>query len=183
MTRDLDLGREVVQRLLPHRPPILMIDGVASYERAPRATLRAWRRIATDEPVFAGHFPDAPVWPGCYTLEGLAQTCALAGAIQAIERAFVARGRDPDRALDVLSGAGTDLDAEILASLAPRPGLLAAADVRFVEPVRPGARLDYVATEALTQGHVMRFEVEALVERRPVARGALIVTGAPPWRR
>jgi 3-hydroxyacyl-[acyl-carrier-protein] dehydratase len=77
----LVLSAAEVQARLPHRPPLLLVDGTTAISTTPPA-LRAFKNIAGDEAVFAGHFPGQPVWPGVYCIEGLAQTCALLGALQ-----------------------------------------------------------------------------------------------------
>jgi len=79
--RPLALGADEVRRLLPHRPPLLLVDAVTAFSPEVPA-LRAMKEISAAEPVFAGHFPGFPVWPGVYTVEGLAQACALCGALQ-----------------------------------------------------------------------------------------------------
>src|SRR5438067_10787262 len=79
--KSLRLGPADVQRLIPHRPPLLLVDGTEAISSEPPA-LRAFKHIVADEPVFAGHFPTEPVWPGAYCIEGLAQSCALLGAIR-----------------------------------------------------------------------------------------------------
>ncbi|MBK7857218.1 MAG: hypothetical protein IPJ65_01085 [Archangiaceae bacterium] len=78
----LTLAGADLERLIPHRPPILFVEGTDAIADDPPA-LKAHKRIAQNEPVFAGHFPGEPVWPGAYCIEGLAQTCALLGAIRA----------------------------------------------------------------------------------------------------
>ena len=78
--RPLLLDADGVRRLLPHRPPLLLVDGVEAISEIPPA-LRAWKLIGASEPVFAGHFPDQAIWPGVYSIEGLAQTCGLLGGL------------------------------------------------------------------------------------------------------
>jgi 3-hydroxyacyl-[acyl-carrier-protein] dehydratase len=156
----LALGVEAVRLLLPHRPPLALVDSVDSYERTPQPNLVASRTISSDEAVFAGHFPSQPIWPGCYTLEGLAQACGLLAALSAIDAAG---------ALDAfLAGRSPPLGA-------PRAVLLASADVRFVQPVAPGCRLDYLASEERHVGRLRRYLVEARVGLEVVARGSLMV--------
>ncbi len=66
---------EAIQRLLPHRPPFLLVDRVVRYE--PGKRLVAWKGVTMNEPFFTGHFPGHPVMPGVLILEALAQTAAL----------------------------------------------------------------------------------------------------------
>jgi 3-hydroxyacyl-[acyl-carrier-protein] dehydratase len=66
---------EGIQRLLPHRPPFLLVDRVVAYD--PGKRLVAWKGVTMTEPFFAGHFPGHPVMPGVLILEALAQAAAL----------------------------------------------------------------------------------------------------------
>lgn len=164
----LHLDAEAVARLLPHRPPLLLVDTVESYERAPRPTLHAARRIAPDEPIFAGHFPGHPIWPGAYTIEGLAQSCLLLGTLTAIEQAL---GAAPTSLAEALRAAPAVFSPKL-------PALLVDVNVRLLDPVLPGCRLDYLVAESARQASdtLLRYDVEARVAARPVARGTLIVS-------
>jgi 3-hydroxyacyl-[acyl-carrier-protein] dehydratase len=71
-----------IQALIPHRPPLLLVDGVDEVTKEP-PSLKAFKQINLDEPVLAGHFPGQPIWPGAYCIEGLAQACAVLGALVA----------------------------------------------------------------------------------------------------
>ena len=64
-----------IQRLLPHRPPFLLVDRVVEFEEYKR--LVAWKGVTMNEPFFTGHFPGHPVMPGVLILEALAQAGAL----------------------------------------------------------------------------------------------------------
>ncbi len=71
------LDVEAIQRLLPHRPPFLLVDRVVALE--PFKRLVAWKNVTVNEPFFQGHFPGHPVMPGVLILEALAQAAALLG--------------------------------------------------------------------------------------------------------
>ncbi len=64
-----------IQKLLPHRPPFLLVDRVVEFEAHQR--LVAWKGVTMNEPFFPGHFPGHPVMPGVLILEALAQAGAL----------------------------------------------------------------------------------------------------------
>jgi 3-hydroxyacyl-[acyl-carrier-protein] dehydratase len=64
-----------IQRLLPHRPPFLLVDRVTVFE--PMKRLVAQKCVTMNEPFFVGHFPGHPVMPGVLILEALAQAAAL----------------------------------------------------------------------------------------------------------
>lgn len=66
---------EAIQRILPHRPPFLLVDRVVEHEQGKR--LVAWKSVTMGEPFFTGHFPGHPVMPGVLILEAMAQAAAL----------------------------------------------------------------------------------------------------------
>jgi 3-hydroxyacyl-[acyl-carrier-protein] dehydratase len=68
-------GYDEITRLLPHRSPLLLVDRVTELEVG--REIRAIKAISSLDPVFAGHFPGQPIFPGVYMIEGLAQTSAL----------------------------------------------------------------------------------------------------------
>ncbi|MEY4064213.1 MAG: hypothetical protein RIR26_421 [Pseudomonadota bacterium] len=64
-----------VCELLPHRPPLLLIDRVISIDFE-TLEVHALKCVTAGEPYLAGHFPGQPIVPGVYLIEGLAQTAA-----------------------------------------------------------------------------------------------------------
>jgi 3-hydroxyacyl-[acyl-carrier-protein] dehydratase len=65
-----------VLELLPHRYPFLLIDRIMDID-GDRSCIGI-KNVTFNEPQFTGHFPNIPVFPGIYLIEGMAQT---AGAI------------------------------------------------------------------------------------------------------
>jgi beta-hydroxyacyl-ACP dehydratase FabZ len=60
-----------IMRILPHRYPLLLIDRITELEPMVRA--RGYKNVTANEPIFTGHFPDNPLFPGVYMIEALAQ--------------------------------------------------------------------------------------------------------------
>jgi 3-hydroxyacyl-[acyl-carrier-protein] dehydratase len=72
------LDIQEIMGLLPHRYPFLMVDRVEDYEiTEERKTLRAIKNISFNEPIFQGHFPAKPVFPGVLILEAMAQATGI----------------------------------------------------------------------------------------------------------
>lgn len=71
-TRTVDFGRGAIERLLPHRDPFLFVDRISSVDLT-QGALTAHRTIAADDPVFVGHFPTYPIYPGVLQLETMGQ--------------------------------------------------------------------------------------------------------------
>lgn len=69
---DIDL----VQRILPHRPPFLMIDRVVDIDPAGRRAV-GLKGVTVNEPHFAGHFPGRPIMPGVLFIEAMGQTAGV----------------------------------------------------------------------------------------------------------
>lgn len=65
-----------LMELLPHRYPFLMVDRILDIDAD--VSCVGIKNVTYNEHMFAGHFPQAPVFPGVLLLEGMAQT---AGAI------------------------------------------------------------------------------------------------------
>ena len=87
------------------------------------------------------------------------------GALEALDAVYSLRpGAGP-------SEEGLALLEEVASS--PVVGLASRIDVRFLEPVLPGCRLDYRAEWTREKDGVMAFDVEASVRGRPVVRGEL----------
>ncbi|MDX1538196.1 MAG: 3-hydroxyacyl-ACP dehydratase FabZ [Arsukibacterium sp.] len=70
--------------LLPHRYPFLLIDKVLDY--TPGESLTALKNVTINEPIFTGHFPGMPIFPGVLILEALAQATGILGFKTVTER-------------------------------------------------------------------------------------------------
>lgn len=71
LTADIDL----IQRILPHRYPFLLIDKVVDIDGTKSAT--GIKNVTFNEPHFQGHFPGAPIMPGVTIVEAMAQSAAV----------------------------------------------------------------------------------------------------------
>ena len=77
-THETAFGRDAIERMLPHRGAMLMLDEITAVDLDQRG-IRATRRIGVNDPGFVGHFPGAPVYPAFLQLEiiGQAGICLL----------------------------------------------------------------------------------------------------------
>ncbi|MBN2252996.1 MAG: 3-hydroxyacyl-ACP dehydratase FabZ [Kosmotogaceae bacterium] len=66
--------KEFVKSKIPHRDPFLLVDGVTYIGDS---EIKAYRDLSEDDPIFRGHFPGKPVYPGVLMIEGIAQTAGI----------------------------------------------------------------------------------------------------------
>lgn len=59
-----------IERMLPHRFPFLMVDKIMEIREE---SIVGVKNITMNEPIFTGHFPGNPVFPGVLQIEAMAQ--------------------------------------------------------------------------------------------------------------
>jgi 3-hydroxyacyl-[acyl-carrier-protein] dehydratase len=65
----------LIQRIIPHRYPFLLIDKVINIE-ADKGCVGI-KNVTFNEPHFQGHFPAKPIMPGVTIVEAMAQAAAV----------------------------------------------------------------------------------------------------------
>jgi 3-hydroxyacyl-[acyl-carrier-protein] dehydratase len=194
------LGTDLVREFLPHRPPFLFVDIIDRFSTTGGPPfLAASHCISPNEPVFAGHFPDRYLWPGVFTIEGLSQSCLLLRMLIEVEEQYNEKypaGSLPSalrawqQNVTRLGGAPPPPDPRVeplsnrsksgtVSGYRGGGGLLVAADIKLVHPVWAGQRLEYHVQRTHVVGPMFRYNVEAAVAGRSVARGTLTLAMAP----
>lgn len=130
-----------IQAIIPHRYPMLLIDRVIELE--PLKRIVAIKNISMSDAVFQGHFPGAPVFPGVFIIEALAQ----AGAVLLFREV-------PDRANKLLYFTGID-------------------EARFRRPVVPGDQLRLELTVLKYKLGFAKLRGEAFVGEQLVAEATV----------
>ena len=66
---------QLIQKILPHRYPFLLVDKVHSIDGTSSAV--GIKNVTMNEPYFQGHFPGNPIMPGVTIVKAMAQTSAV----------------------------------------------------------------------------------------------------------
>jgi len=122
-----------VMQLLPHRYPMLMIDRIIEMRGTESAI--GIKNVSISDPVFEGHFPERPVFPGVLIVEAMAQT---AGALVMHSMGDVAEGK--------------------------LVYFMTIDKARFRKPVLPGHVMHVHVNKLQSRGPVWKFHGEAKVE-------------------
>ena len=151
-SRELDVG--MIQRLLPHRYPMLLVDRVLDWEAG--KFMRAVKNVTINEPFFQGHFPGYPVMPGVLVVEAMAQVAGLLTMLSDVAR------RDGSQ---LVLFAGID-------------------DARFKRQVLPGDTLLLEADLERAVRGIGRFKARASVDGQLVCEARLMaaIRDVPPPR-
>lgn len=129
---------------LPHRYPFLLVDRVLECE--PGKRLKAIKNVSVNEPMFTGHFPERPIFPGVLIMEALAQATGIL--------AFRTTEKKPD-GTSLYYFAGID-------------------NCRFKQPVVPGDQLVLEVEIIKEKRGIWKFKGEAKVDDKVVASADLM---------
>ncbi len=72
---DCELSIRAIQRIMPHRYPMLLVDRVIEIDGDRRAV--GVKNVSINEPFFQGHYPGTPIMPGVLIVEAMAQLGGL----------------------------------------------------------------------------------------------------------
>ncbi|MCP3905513.1 MAG: UDP-3-O-[3-hydroxymyristoyl] N-acetylglucosamine deacetylase [Planctomycetes bacterium] len=73
--RGKELDVRAIQRIMPHRYPMLLVDRVVEIDGDRRAV--GVKSVTINEPFFQGHYPGTPIMPGVLIVEAMAQLGGL----------------------------------------------------------------------------------------------------------
>ncbi|MCW8829124.1 MAG: 3-hydroxyacyl-ACP dehydratase FabZ [Gammaproteobacteria bacterium] len=135
--------QEILEHL-PHRYPFLLVDRVLECE--PGKRLVAIKNVSVNEPMFTGHFPERPIFPGVLIMEALAQATGIL--------AFKTTNTKPDGS-SLYYFAGID-------------------NCRFKQPVLPGDQLVLEVEVVKEKRGIWKFKGEAKVDGKVVASADLM---------
>lgn len=84
----IQLDIREIQKVLPHRYPLLLVDRILELEPLKRAV--GLKNITMNEMQFMGHFPGEPIMPGIMLIEAMAQVGGVAMLYPAENRGKIA---------------------------------------------------------------------------------------------
>ena len=134
-----------IQKIIPHRFPFLLVDRIT--ELNVKDNLVGYKNVSISEPVFQGHFPDHPIYPGVMILEGMAQ----AGGILAFQSMDMTEEEAAKKVVYFMS-----IDK-----------------AKFRNPVKPGDRLEYRISIVKQKSSIWMLRGDAYVDDKLVAEADL----------
>jgi len=75
LKRNAAMDIRLIQRIMPHRYPMLLVDRVLELEGDRKAI--GVKNVSINEPFFEGHYPGTPIMPGVLIVEAMAQLGGL----------------------------------------------------------------------------------------------------------
>lgn len=144
----IDIDR--ILDLLPHRYPFLLVDRIEDIDGDKSGV--GIKNVTFNEPIFQGHFPGNPVFPGVLMIEAMAQT---AGAL-------------------VINNRASDGGGKIVY-------FMTIDKARFRKPVRPGDTLRIRVNLLRARSNVWKYKGEARVNGTLVAEAEIsaMIADAP----
>ena len=133
------ISKEEIQKLLPHREPMLLIDKLINIVPLKSATAIVY--VKKEKFFFDGHFPGQPVMPGVLIVEAFGQAAA----------ALTAHGIDPK-----------EYDNKLVY-------LMSVDKARFRNPVIPDCELHLDIEAIRSHGKVWKYKGVAKVNGKKVA--------------
>ncbi len=135
-----------IQKILPHRYPFLLVDRITDLKQG--EYIEGFKNVSISEPVFQGHFPDHPIYPGVMIIEGMAQ----AGGVLAF------------KSMDDASQEEIENKVVYFMSI---------DKAKFRAPVTPGDQLIYKINVIKNKGAVWQLDAKAYVDDKVVAQAEL----------
>ena len=120
-TVDVTYNKPEIHKILEHRPPFSLLDGISQIDLE-QAAIKGHSLVHKDNPVFKGHFPGNPVYPGVLQIEIMGQMAFALAYFMQNNTCFINEDVPPIKALFTKTH-----------------------HAAFIHPVYPGERLEILA--------------------------------------
>lgn len=140
----IELSAHDIAMRLPHRQPFMLLDRLK--EVVPGKSGVGLKNVTISDPVFAGHFPGHPIYPGVLMIEGSGQTAGL------------------------IAGAELETDQDGLGFLA------SVKKFSFRKLVLPGDQILYKCTKRTQFGNLHEYACKVEVAGSVVAEGSVVIS-------
>jgi 3-hydroxyacyl-[acyl-carrier-protein] dehydratase len=127
----LDILR--IMQMIPHRYPMLLVDKVRDI--VPGESCTGIKNVTVNEPIFTGHFPQKPVFPGVLIVEAMAQTSAIL----------------------VMHTMGQEAEGRLVY-------FMGIEEAKFRRPIVPGDQIHIKVQRLQNRRNVWKFKAEAFVD-------------------
>ena len=135
-----------IQNILPHRYPFLLVDRITELKEG--EYIEGYKNVSISEPVFQGHFPGHPIYPGVMIIEGMAQ----AGGVLAF------------KSMD--NASQEEIENKVVY-------FMSIDKAKFRSPVTPGDQLVYKINVIKNKGAIWMLDAKAYVDDKLVAQAEL----------
>ncbi|NLK65941.1 MAG: 3-hydroxyacyl-ACP dehydratase FabZ [Campylobacteraceae bacterium] len=136
-----------IMEILPHRYPFLLIDKVTGLTI--NENIEAIKNVSIGEPVFMGHFPGHPIYPGVMIIEGMAQ----AGGVLAF------------KSMEAMSESEELKDKVVY--------FMSIDKAKFRKPIKPGDTIVYKLEVLKHRGKIWSLDGKAYVDGEIAAEAEL----------
>jgi 3-hydroxymyristoyl/3-hydroxydecanoyl-(acyl carrier protein) dehydratase len=180
-------NQSLIEIIIPHRPPFLMVDSITFYKSGKSPTMIATYMVKGKEPLY--HFSQSDAhWPSIYVIEGLGQACNLMIVITALEKELMKTGLNIgsiDEVLKALTDEEPDeTTAFIKDSLQKRMretyssiGFLGSADMEITGHAMQGQVVSYEVQQNQAFGSLFHSTVKAYANTNLIACGTMVNAG------
>ena len=176
--------RSLIEILIPHRSPFLMVDSIVSVQAGKNPSMLANYTIKDREPEYSCNGSDGH-WPSICIIEGLGQCCNLMIVIWALEKGLMKAGMRFNALGEVLKRLMDDEPDEITGLLKAilhqrrmetysSVGFLGSANMEITGHARQGRVISYEVRLNQIFGTIFHSSVRAYTNNYLIASGTMV---------